>query len=115
MKTSRVSIRSACSATVPASVFSIGITAAPTDPPARRSNTSADRAHGTTVHRGSIRSAASWLNDPSSPWIATFISFSLHSFLNSARYLENARERNCFLHLVVQFLLHYQRIHAVGI
>src|SRR5580698_376860 len=51
----------------------MGITAAATDPRWRRSNTSAERAHGTTVHRGSMRSAASWLKEPSSPWMATWM------------------------------------------
>src|ERR1700722_1360788 len=73
MKTSRSTRRSACSATVPASVFSMGMTAAAAVPRATRSNTSAERAHGITVQPGSIFSAASWLKEPRSPWIATFI------------------------------------------
>src|SRR2546430_243483 len=60
--------------------FCPAIPAAPADPSSIRSNTSTARAHGTTVHRGSIRSAASWLNDPNSPWIATFISSFLKFF-----------------------------------
>ena len=54
MNTSRVSSKSKCSATDPASEFSIGMTAACTEPFSTRSNTSADRAHGTTVAPGSI-------------------------------------------------------------
>src|SRR5713226_7838326 len=51
----------------------MGMTAAATDPRCRRWNTSAERAQGTTVQRGSMRSAASWLKEPSSPWMASFI------------------------------------------
>src|ERR1039458_10600927 len=32
-----------------------------------------ERAHGTPFARGNIASAASWLKEPSSPWIAIFI------------------------------------------
>ena len=73
MNNSRASSRSKCSATEPASEFSIGITAAPTAPCSTRSKTSAERAHGTTDARGNILPAASWLKEPSSPWMATFM------------------------------------------
>src|SRR5271165_5141461 len=79
MNTFRVSSRSKCSATDPASEFSIGITAACTEPCSTRSNTSADLAHGTTAARGSILPAASWLKEPSSPWMATFMFCAEHS------------------------------------
>src|SRR5271154_4980693 len=71
--TSRPSSKSKCSATDPASEFSIGITAPSTVPRLTRSKTSSERAHGTTVDRGGMVSAASGLNEPSSPWIAIFI------------------------------------------
>jgi len=67
------SSRSRCSATDPARVFSIGITAAATALDRTFPNTSADDTQGTTVARRSIRCAASWLKEPSSPWIATLI------------------------------------------
>ena len=70
---SRASSRSKCSATEPASEFSIGITAALAEACSTRSKTSAERAHGTTVARGSILPAASWLKEPSSPWMAIFM------------------------------------------
>src|SRR5882762_8008038 len=59
INTSRLSRRSKCSATDPASEFSIGITAPPTDPRPTRSKTSADRAQGTIMQRGTMRQAAS--------------------------------------------------------
>src|SRR5581483_12236399 len=67
------SSRSKCSATDPANEFSMGITAAATAPDFAFANTSAEDTHGTTVARGSIRRAASWLKEPSSPWMATLI------------------------------------------
>src|ERR1700730_11773670 len=75
MNTSCVRRMSACSATVPANEFSMGITAAATDSRCKQSNTSAERVQGTTVQRGNICSAASWLKDPRSPWMATFITW----------------------------------------
>src|SRR5205823_1089725 len=109
IKTLRETSRSACSATVPAKVFSIGMTAPSTEPRSTRSNTSADRAHGTTVHRGSIRSAASWLKEPNSPWIATFIC--------KARYLERRSQGKSFLRgaVAVQVFLQHQRVHTIGV
>src|SRR5438270_10204744 len=109
IKTLRETSRSACSATVPAKVFSMGMTAPSTEPRSTRSNTSADRAHGTTVHRGSIRSAASWLKEPNSPWIATFIC--------KARYLERRSQGKSFLWeaLAVQIFFQYERVHTVGV
>jgi len=56
-----------------ASVFSIGMTAAAALPRSTLSNTSSERAQGITVHCGSMRRAASWLKEPSSPWMATFM------------------------------------------
>jgi hypothetical protein len=69
----RATRRSACSATVPAREFSIGMTAAWAEPFSTRSNTSAERAQGMTWQRGSICSAASWLKDPRSPWMAALV------------------------------------------
>src|SRR5271154_1277639 len=51
----------------------MGMTEAAAEPLPTRSNTSAERAQGTTAQPGSICSAASWLKDPSSPWMATFM------------------------------------------
>src|SRR5690348_4774402 len=109
IKTLRETSRSACSATVPAKVFSMGMTAPSTEPRSTRSKTSADRAHGTTVHRGSIRSAASWLKEPNSPWIATFIC--------KARYLERRSQGKSFLRgaVAVQVFLQHQRVHTIGV
>src|SRR5436305_5716429 len=109
IKMLRETSRSACSATVPAKVFSMGMTAPSTEPRSTRSNTSADRAHGTTVHRGSIRSAASWLKEPNSPWIATFIC--------KARYLVRRSQGKSFLRgaVAVQVFLQHQRVHAVRV
>ena len=73
MKTWRASNRSKCSVTDPASEFSMGITAAATEPRSTRSKTSTERAHGTMSQPGTMRRAASWLNEPTSPWIAIFI------------------------------------------
>src|SRR5581483_3152885 len=95
-----VSSRSKCSATDPARVFSSGITAQV--PRATRSNTSAERAHGTIEQPGSIRNAAWWLNDPSSPWIATFI---------GGNYRHSAVREFCS----AQVLLEYDRIHSVRV
>src|SRR5256885_11691397 len=109
IKALREPSRSACSATVPAKVFSMGMTAPSTEPRSTRSNTSADRAHGTTVHRGSIRSAASWLEEPNSPWIATFIC--------KARYLLRRSQGKSFLRgaVAVQVFLQHQRVHTIGV
>ena len=51
----------------------MGITAASTEPRSTRSNTSAERAQGTMVQPGTMRPAASWLKEPDSPWMATFM------------------------------------------
>ena len=48
-----------CSVTDPASEFSIGITAIGTLSASSRSKTSAERAHGTMAHPGTILRAAS--------------------------------------------------------
>ena len=50
----------------------MGITAAETAPEPTRANTSTEAAQGTTVQPGTICLAASWLNEPASPWIAIF-------------------------------------------
>ena len=53
----------------------MGMTAALAEPFSTRSNTSAERAQEITWQRGSICSAASWLKDPRSPWMAALIIF----------------------------------------
>src|SRR5271157_230327 len=94
MNTFRVSSKSKCSATDPASEFSMGMTAACTEPFSTRSNTSADRAHGYTAARGCIFPAASWLNEPSSPWMATFMFCAEHNRPRSSSLLP-AAPRSC--------------------
>src|SRR5882672_758759 len=97
MNTSRASSRSACSVTVPARVFSMGMTATVTSPACRWSNTSAERAQGNSVQPGTMRREASWLKEPGSPWMATLI---------RERYPEDGAK---------QMFFEQQRVHTVGI
>src|ERR1700676_2811204 len=71
--TSCASSRSKCSETEPARLFSMGITAASTSWFARAENTSADSEKGAITASSTSFIAASWLNDPGSPWMAIFI------------------------------------------
>src|ERR1700691_3535953 len=75
--------KSKCSATDPANEFSMGITAE-ASPFSTSRKTSAETAQGRMVASGSMMDAASWLNEPSSPWIAKRMSSSPAKFLKAA-------------------------------
>src|SRR4029077_6032844 len=110
MWTSRPRSKSKCSATEPASEFSIGTTAPSTVPRLTRSKTSSERAHGTTFALGNIASAASWLKEPSSPWIAIFMKpFPLHSGNRNRPACTSSDRRPR------QLLRHHQSVHLTGI
>src|ERR1700728_1000492 len=55
----------------------MGIAAASATPESSAANTSAERAQRTISASGASFSAASWLNEPGSPWIAIFMLLSL--------------------------------------
>src|SRR5260370_32566304 len=83
------------------------MTAPSTVPRFTRSKTPSERAHGTTFARGNIASAASWLKEPSSPWIAIFMNpFPLHENFDGCKSSDR-RPR--------QLLRHHQRVHLTGI
>src|ERR1700742_1360709 len=69
----------------------------------RRSNASGERTQGTTVAFGMARSAAWWLNEPSSPWIAIFMIFQTWIYL--CRY-----GNSCF----VKRTIPYRSAHICG-
>src|ERR1700730_14289580 len=111
MKTLRASSRSKCSVTEPASEFSIGMTAAATAPRCTRSKTSTERAQATISQPGTIRRAASWLNEPASPWIAILIPLVIIPLAIGCLSLGQLS----WLRRRKQIFLQYERVHAIRI
>ena len=69
----------------------MGMTAASTEPRSRRSNTSAERVQGTIVQPGTMRTAASWLKEPISPWMATFMQESYLSEAEESKFFSRTK------------------------